>query len=116
GSETASEHAMFRKYMIDSLRYWVKEYQIDGFRFDLMGIHDVETMNQIRQAMDEIDPRILLYGEGWDMGTVLAPEQKAKKGNAHLMPRIGFFNDDQRDSLKGSEVFGHLKAGFVSGQ
>lgn len=102
--------------MIDSLRYWVEEYQIDGFRFDLMGIHDVETMNQIRKAMDEIDPRILLYGEGWDMGTVLAPEQKAKKGNAHLMPGIGFFNDDQRDSLKGSEVFGHLKAGFVSGQ
>lgn len=116
GSETASEHVMFRKYMIDSLRYWVEEYQIDGFRFDLMGIHDVETMNLIRQAMDEIDPRILLYGEGWDMGTVLAPEQKAKKANAHLMPGIGFFNDDQRDAIKGSEVYGHLKAGFVSGQ
>ncbi|MBJ6745652.1 type I pullulanase [Streptococcus sp. 121] len=116
GSETASEHAMFRKYMLDSLRYWVEEYQVDGFRFDLMGIHDVETMNQIRQAMDEIDPRILLYGEGWDMGTVLSPEEKAKKDNAFLMPRIGFFNDDQRDALKGSEVFGHLKAGFVSGQ
>ena len=66
--------SMYRKFMIDSLTYWVKEYKIDGFRFDLMGIHDVDTMNEIREAMDAIDPRILLYGEGWDMGTGLAPE------------------------------------------
>ena len=69
GSETASEHEMFRKFMIDSLRYWVEEFNVDGFRFDLMGIHDVTTMNIIREEMDKIDPRILLYGEGWDMGT-----------------------------------------------
>ena len=115
GSETASEHEMFRKYMIDSLVYWVKEYGVDGFRFDLMGIHDVETMRQIRQALDEIDPRILTYGEGWDMGTGLAPEDKAKKDNAYQMPGIGFFNDTERDAVKGAEVYGGLKTGFVSG-
>lgn len=116
GSETASEHEMFRKYMIDSLTYWVKEYNVDGFRFDLMGIHDIDTMNAIRQAMDEIDPRILLYGEGWDMGTGLMPEDKAKKDNAYQMPGIGFFNDTERDAIKGAEVYGGVKAGFVSGQ
>lgn len=116
GNETASEKEMFRKYMIDSIVYWVEEYNIDGFRFDLMGIHDVETMNLIRQRLDEIDPRILMYGEGWDMGTGLSPEQKAKKGNAYQMPRIGFFNDDQRNAVKGAEVYGHFDRGFVSGQ
>lgn len=116
GSETASEHEMFRKFMIDSLRYWVEEFNVDGFRFDLMGIHDVTTMNIIREEMDKIDPRILLYGEGWDMGTGLMPEDKAKKDNAYQLPRIGFFNDTQRDAVKGAEVFGGLKAGYVSGQ
>ena len=106
GSETASEHEMFRKFMIDSLLYWVEEFNVDGFRFDLMGIHDVETMNAIRQAMDEVDPRILLYGEGWDMGTGLRPEDKAKKDNAYQLPRIGFFNDTERDAVKGAEVYG----------
>ena len=79
GNETASEHEMFRKYMIDSLLYWVQEYNIDGFRFDLMGIHDVKTMQMIRQSLDEIDPNIILYGEGWDMGTGLAPYDKPRK-------------------------------------
>ena len=116
GSETASEHEMFRKFMIDSLRYWVEEFNVDGFRFDLMGIHDVATMNIIREEMDKIDPRILLYGEGWDMGTGLMPEDKAKKDNAYQLPRIGFFNDTQRDAVKGAEVYGGLKAGYVSGQ
>mgnify|MGYP000900192065 CR=1 FL=1 len=116
GSETASEHEMFRKFMIDSLRYWVEEFNVDGFRFDLMGIHDVTTMNIIREEMDKIDPRILLYGEGWDMGTGLMPEDKAKKDNAYQLPRIGFFNDTQRDAVKGAEVYGGLKAGYVSGQ
>ena len=115
GNETASEHEMYRKYMIDSLLYWVKEYNIDGFRFDLMGIHDVKTMQAIRWALDEVDPRIITYGEGWDMGTGLAPYDKAKKDNAYQMPNIGFFNDDQRDAVKGGEVYGAVKAGFVSG-
>lgn len=116
GSETASEHEMFRKYMIDSLLYWVKEYNIDGFRFDLMGIHDIETMRQIREALDEIDPKILTYGEGWDMGTGLLPLDKAKKDNAFELSNIGFFNDTERDAIKGAEVYGGLKAGFVSGE
>ncbi|MBP2623022.1 type I pullulanase [Streptococcus oricebi] len=116
GSETASEHEMFRKYMIDSLLYWVEEYNVDGFRFDLMGIHDVETMQMIRDQLDKIDPRILTYGEGWDMGSGLLPQDKAKKDNAYQLLDIGFFNDNQRDAIKGAEVFGGLKAGFVSGQ
>ena len=115
GNETASEHEMFRKYMIDSLLYWVNEFNIDGFRFDLMGIHDVKTMQMIRWAMDEVDPKIILYGEGWDMGTGLAPYDKAKKDNAYQLPNIGFFNDDQRDAVKGGEVYGEIKSGFVSG-
>jgi len=101
--------------MIDSLLYWVQEYNIDGFRFDLMGIHDVKTMQMIRQSLDEIDPNIILYGEGWDMGTGLAPYDKAKKDNAYQMPNIGFFNDNQRDAVKGGEVYGAIKSGFVSG-
>ena len=115
GNETASEHEMFRKYMIDSLLYWVTEFNIDGFRFDLMGIHDVKTMQMIRWAMDEVDPKIILYGEGWDMGTGLAPYDKAKKDNAYQLPNIGFFNDDQRNAIKGAEVYGDIKSGFVSG-
>ena len=115
GNETASEHEMFRKYMIDSLLYWVNEFNIDGFRFDLMGIHDIKTMQMIRWAMDEVDPKIILYGEGWDMGTGLAPYDKAKKDNAYQLPNIGFFNDDERNAVKGAEVYGDIKSGFVSG-
>ncbi|MGT2929743.1 type I pullulanase [Streptococcus dentasini] len=115
GNETASEKEMFRKYMLDSVRYWAEEYNIDGFRFDLMGLHDVTTMNMVRDLLDGIDSRILFYGEGWDMGEGLAPKQRAAKINADQMPRIAFFNDNARDAVKGSEVYGELKAGFVSG-
>ena len=78
GNETASEKKCTVKYMIDSLTYWAENW-VDGFRFDLMGLHDVATMNAIRSAMDDIDPRILLYGEGWDMGIGLPVDQKGKK-------------------------------------
>ena len=115
GNETASEKEMYRKYMIDSLTYWAEEFGVDGFRFDLMGLHDVATMNAIRSAMDDIDPRILIYGEGWDMGIGLPVDQKAKKDNAALMPRIGFFNDNARDAVKGAEVYGQISNGYVSG-
>ncbi|MDK6365224.1 alpha-amylase family glycosyl hydrolase, partial [Escherichia coli] len=88
GNETASEKEMCRKYMIDSVMYWAEEFNVDGFRFDLMGLHDIETMNQIREQLDSLDPHILMYGEGWDMGVNLPADRKAKKDNAALMPRI----------------------------
>lgn len=108
-NDTASEHLMFRKYMIDSVTYWASEYHIDGFRFDLMGLHDVTTMNSIRTALDNLyadgsDSQILMYGEAWDMatncdeGTVLASQKNLKQ----LSDRIGAFDDTIRDAIKGS--------------
>lgn len=108
-NDTASEHLMFRKYMIDSVTYWASEYHIDGFRFDLMGLHDVTTMNSIRTALDNLyadgsGSRILMYGEAWDMatncdeGTVLASQKNLKQ----LSDRIGAFDDTIRDAIKGS--------------
>lgn len=108
-NDTASEHLMFRKYMIDSVTYWASEYHIDGFRFDLMGLHDVTTMKSIRTALDNLyadgsGSRILMYGEAWDMatncdeGTVLASQKNLKQ----LSDRIGAFDDTIRDAIKGS--------------
>ena len=113
GNDTASERMMMRKFIVDSVSYWANEYQLDGFRFDLMGIHDVETMNQVRQALDDIDPSIILLGEGWDLHTTLPADQKANQKNASLMPRIAQFNDFFRDSLKGS-TFDTTQKGFIS--
>jgi type I pullulanase len=115
GNDTASEHKMMRKFIVDSVAYWAKEYNIDGFRFDLMGIHDVETMNEVRKALDEIDPSIIIIGEGWDLATNLDPELKANQKNAFKMPGIAHFNDDIRDGLKGS-VFDDQDSGFVNGK
>lgn len=112
GNETASERYMMRKFMVDSVSYLAKEYHLDGFRFDLMGLHDVETMNQIRDALDE---SITIIGEGWNMGNVLPEGDKANQNQAHLMPGIAHFNDTIRDGLKGS-VFDGLDQGFVSGK
>lgn len=114
GNDTASERKMMRKFMIDSVVYWTKEYNLDGFRFDLMGIHDVETMNAIRKAVHQIDPSIILHGEGWDLNTPLASDLKANQKNAEKMNGIAHFNDDIRDGLKGS-VFGDQDNGFVNG-
>lgn len=100
GNETASERRMMRKFMVDSVKYWVNEYHIDGFRFDLMGIHDVETMQEIREALTGIDQGIIIFGEGWDLGN-LPREQRAIQPHAHKLPGIGFFNDHFRDNLKG---------------
>ncbi|WP_306718442.1 type I pullulanase [Alloscardovia criceti] len=116
GNETASEKEMCRKYIIDSVMYWASEYGVDGFRFDLMGLHDVDTMNALRARLDELDPHILMYGEGWDMGVHIAADKKAKKDNAALTPRIGYFNDTVRDGVKGAEVYGYIKGGFVSNE
>ncbi|KAA0783883.1 type I pullulanase [Bacillus wiedmannii] len=115
GNDTASERKMMRKFMVDSVTYWAKEYNLDGFRFDLMGIHDYETMNEIRKAVSQIDPSIILHGEGWDLNTPLAAELKANQKNAEKMKGIAHFNDNIRDGLKGS-VFEEKENGFVNGK
>ena len=114
GNETASDHEMYRQFMVQSVCYWAREYHIDGFRFDLMGIHDQETMRQIRAALDEIDPTILTYGEGWAaMAPAYPYEELAMKQWTYKMPRVGAFSDDIRNALIGSP-FDH-KRGFASG-
>ena len=114
GNDVASERLMVRKFIIDSVKFWLEEYGIDGFRFDLMGLHDVETMNEVRKACDAISPEILLYGEGWNIPTELPEDRRATLYNAHLLPRISFFNDDFRDIIKGS-TFDHWERGFALG-
>ena len=114
GNETASDHEMFRQFMVESVCYWAREYHIDGFRFDLMGIHDQETMRQIRAALDKIDPTILTYGEGWAAMSPAYPyEELAMKQWTYKMPRVGAFSDDIRNALIGSP-FDHER-GFASG-
>ena len=115
GNDTASERKMVRKFIVDSVKYWAREYNLDGFRFDLMGIHDIETMNEIRAALDEIDPSIIIIGEGWDLNTPLKADLKANQKNAEDMEGIAHFNDNIRDGLKGS-VFNDLDNGFVNGK
>ena len=115
GNETASERGMMRKLMIESVVYWATEYHVDGFRFDLMGIHDIVTMNEIRAALDKIDPTIFIYGEGWTAApSPLAEEKRAVKKNARLLENIAVFSDDIRDALKGSWMHAEIP-GFVSG-
>ncbi len=115
-NETASERYMVRKHFIESLVYWAKEYKIDGFRFDLMGLHDVDTMNEIRDALDNVRPNIIIYGEGWCGGPTPLPEDKrALKKNAPLTDyRVAYFSDDVRDGVKG-DVFVDETPGFVNG-
>ena len=102
GNETASDKPMMREFMIESVKYWINEYHIDGFRFDLMGIHDIETMNQIRKAINEIDPTIFIYGEGWSAGGCGIPNDRlGMKANIPQMPGIAAFSDEIRDALRG---------------
>ena len=117
GNEIATERKMVRKYIIDSVVYWAKEYKIDGFRFDLMGVYDVDTMNAIRAALDEINPNILMYGEGWSGGGILAGTWKAAtKANTKLLDtNIAAFSDNVRDGLKGS-VFSATEPAYVNGE
>ncbi len=116
GNETASDRYMFRKFMIESLVHWVTEYHIDGFRFDLMAIHDIETMNEIAKTLRAIKPNIVLYGEGWTAGDSPLPESKrALKKYAYLLDDIAVFCDDIRDGAKGS-VFKSDDTGFVTGK
>jgi type I pullulanase len=115
GNDTASEHKMFRKFMVDSVTYWAKEYHIDGFRFDLMGLHDVETMNQIRASLDIINPKLIMYGEAWDMSTAVDGDVAlANQNNMSLLDnRIGAFDDTLRDALKGN-TFDASAKGFLA--
>lgn len=114
GNETASEKPMMRKYIVESLEYWVKEYHIDGFRFDLMAIHDIETMNLIRERLEALNPDILLYGEGWAAQAPLYDEDKlAFKRYTYRMPGIAAFSDDIRDALRGTLDLS--KGGFIHG-
>ena len=115
GNETASEQPMMRKFMIESVKYWITEYHIDGFRFDLMGCHDIETMNAIRKAVDDINPNIFIYGEGWSAGQcALSNEQLGMKANIPRMPRIAAFSDDIRDALRGP-FSDDTKGAFLAG-
>ncbi len=116
GNEVASDRSMVRKMMVDSLVYWAREYHIDGFRFDLMGLHDVETMKVIRRALDRVDRSILLYGEGWTGGDSPLPfAKRAMKTNVRALDRIAAFSDTIRDGIKGT-VMDHAKGGFVQGE
>lgn len=118
GNETASDKAMFRKYMIDSVKYWVEEYHIDGFRFDLMGIHDITTMNQIRAAVDAIYPdgsgkKIIMYGEPWTGGTVAITDGCSQSKASQLSDRVGMFCDSYRDAIKGGT--NDASKGYIQG-
>lgn len=116
GNETASEKPLMREFMKESVEYWVKEYHIDGFRFDLMGVHDIETMNEIRTMVDKIDPSIYIYGEGWSAGSCAYPQEKlAMKAHAKQLDGIGAFSDEMRDALRGPFSDDH-KGGFLIGE
>ena len=116
GNEVASDRSMVRKMMVESLVHWAREYHIDGFRFDLMGLHDLETMKNIRRALDHVDRSILLYGEGWTGGDSPLPYAKrAMKTNVRALDRIAAFSDSIRDGIKGT-VMDHRKGAFVQGE
>ncbi len=116
GNETASERSMMRKYIVDSCVYWVTEYHVDGFRFDLMGCIDQETMLAVRAALDEIDPNIIILGEGWTGGTSGLPSnEQTSKALTYKVPGVAAFSDDIRDAIKGS-VFDSFDNGFISGK
>ena len=115
GNETASEKPLMREFMVESVKYWVNEYHIDGFRFDLMGVHDIETMNLIRAELNKIDPSIYVYGEGWSAGSCAYPQEKlAMKANARQLNGIGAFSDELRDALRGP-FSDDKKGGFLAG-
>ncbi len=121
GNDTASERYMFRKFMVESVSYWAKEYHLDGFRFDLMGLHDLETMRQIEEAVHAINPNAIIYGEGWTMGSTIDGSLQANQTNISQIPvsdgaagSVAVFNDAIRDGLKGS-VFDAAGKGYING-
>ncbi|WP_308271750.1 type I pullulanase [Prevotella sp.] len=115
GNETASDKELMREFMKESVAYWVNEYHIDGFRFDLMGVHDIETMNEIHDVVAQIDPTIYIYGEGWSAGSCAYPQDKlATKANTCELNGIGAFSDEMRDALRGP-FSDDTKGGFLAG-
>lgn len=115
GNETASEKPLMRQFMLESVKYWIDEFHIDGFRFDLMGVHDIETMQAIREMVNSIDPSIYIYGEGWSAGSCAYPTEKlAMKANTHQLNGIGAFSDDMRDALRGP-FSDNTKGAFLAG-
>ncbi|MFU0536514.1 type I pullulanase [Gardnerella swidsinskii] len=114
GNDTASERQMMRKYILDSVKYWATNYNLDGFRFDLMGLIDLKTMQEVRAELNKIDPSIIVLGEGWDMNELLPKSESTIQPNAYKIPGVAFFNDSFRDSVKGS-VFAAKGTGFVNG-
>jgi pullulanase len=114
GNDFASERKMASKIIVDAVRYWLEEYRVDGFRFDLMGILDIETMKQVREVALQMDKNIILFGEGWDLPTAYPPRKRAIMEQAKLLPGIGFFQDKFRDAIKGS-TFDVKQPGFISG-
>ena len=122
GNDTASERYMFRKYMVDSVTYWIEEYNLDGFRFDLMGLHDLETMRLIEEAVHAVNPNAIIYGEGWTMGNTTDGSAQANQSNiAQIVPTNGaigsvaVFNDAIRNGLKGNSGFGTISSGILNG-
>lgn len=115
GNETASERTMVRRFIVESVKFWAKEYHVDGFRFDLMGLHDIETMNAVKAALEEIDPSVVVYGEGWTAGESPLPvSMRAIKENGKKLNGIAVFNDTLRDALKGPLPDARAR-GFVTG-
>lgn len=115
GNTISSENAMARKFIVDSVMYWAKEYNLDGFRFDLMGLLDLKTMNEVRKKVSSLDPSIIIVGEGFNMGTTLLDDAKATQSNATKMPEISLFNDTMNVGIKGS-MFDLKAKGFVNGK
>lgn len=116
GNEIASERPMVRKLILDALLHWVREYHIDGFRFDLMGLHDLDTMRAVREALDAVDPSLLIYGEGWTGGESPLPwKRRAMKTNIRALDRVAAFNDNIRDAIKGP-LMDHARGGFVQNE
>ena len=121
GNDTASERNMFGKFMVDSVKYWAEEYDLDGFRFDLMGLHDLATMQKVEEAVHEVNPEAIIYGEGWTMGSTIDGSPQANQSNISKITAsngaigaIAVFNDAMRDGLKGS-VFTATSKGYISG-
>ena len=121
GNDTASERYMFRKYMVDSVTYWITEYNLDGFRFDLMGLHDLETMRQVEAAVHAVNPNAIIYGEGWTMGSTLDGSEQANQTNIGKITAtngaigsVAVFNDNMRNGLKGNSGFGTITSGILN--